>query len=67
MNLLFPLYKNEDLKIDDPVILDKCDMAEKMGLTTREIYLQLWSRSLQSRKEDYSILIATKDYNTINQ
>lgn len=65
MNILFPLNTGEDLRIDDPQLLDKCDMAEKMGFTTREIYLQLWNRSLQSRKEDYSILIATKDYSTI--
>lgn len=60
-------YKNlgEEFKIDDPVLLDKCDMAEKMGFTKREIYLQLWSKSLQNRTEDYCILIATKDYRTI--
>ena len=42
-------------------------MAEKMGFTTREIYLQLWSRSHQTRKEDFKILVATKDYNTIKE
>ena len=49
MNQLFPKGLAQDIKIDDPILLDKCDMAEKMGFTTREIYLQLWNRSLQSR------------------
>lgn len=65
MNQLFPKGVAMDIKIDDPALMDKCDMAEKMGFTTREIYLQLWNRTLQSRPQDYDILTATKDYNTI--
>jgi hypothetical protein len=49
MNQLFPKGVAMDIKIDDPALMDKCDMAEKMGFTTREIYLQLWNRTLQSR------------------
>ena len=40
-------------------------MAEKMGLTIREIYLELWNRSSQEKPNDYSLLICTKDYTTI--
>jgi hypothetical protein len=32
---LFPFSNGEDFKVDDPALLDKCDMAEKMGLSTR--------------------------------
>jgi hypothetical protein len=35
MNQLFPRGSEEDLKIDDPVLIDKCDMAEKMGFTRK--------------------------------
>lgn len=34
MSQLFPKGMTID-KVDDPVLLDKCDMAEKMGFTIR--------------------------------
>jgi hypothetical protein len=35
MNELFPKVAMADVKIDDPVLMDKCDMAEKMGFSLR--------------------------------
>lgn len=35
MKQLFPKSSGEIFKIDDPVLMDKCDMAEKMGFTRR--------------------------------
>lgn len=65
LNQLFPKSTDQNYIIGDPDLLEKCDMAEKMGLSIKEIYLELWNRSNQEKQEDFSLLIATKDYNSI--
>lgn len=40
-------------------------MALKMGLSEKEIYLEIWNRSNRSSLEDYQYILATRDYKTI--
>ena len=46
-------------------MMEKCDIAQKMGMTDKEIYIEIWNRSNQCSGSDYKVLIATKDYQTI--
>ena len=41
-------------------------MARKMGLSSKEIFLELWNRSLK-REIDFGLLISTHDYESIRQ
>lgn len=41
------------------------EVAEKMGMTRCEIFLELWQQSKKNRKEDFDILLETEDYRTI--
>lgn len=36
-----------------------------MGLTVKEIYLELWNKSEKTTDEDYWLLLSTKNYETI--
>jgi hypothetical protein len=47
------------------VIEAKCDMARKIGLEEKDIYLEIWNRTAKSSVEDYKFLLATKDFKTI--
>ena len=44
---------------------EKYEVAKKMGLTEKEIYLEIWSRSSRSTIEDYQYILATRDYKLI--
>ena len=46
-------------------MMEKCDIAQKMGMTDKEIYIEIWNRSNQCSGSYYKVLIATKDYQTI--
>ena len=37
----------------------------KMGLSGKDIYLQIWNRSNKNSLDDYQYLLATKDYKII--
>ncbi len=41
------------------------DVAEKMGMTKCEVYLELWNQSTRNTMEDFKILMKTEDYKTI--
>ena len=41
------------------------EIAEKMGMSRCEIFLELWQQSKKNRKEDFDILLETEDYRTI--
>lgn len=41
------------------------DVAEKMGLTKKEIFLELWNQSPKKSRADFDILLETEDYHTI--
>jgi hypothetical protein len=49
------------------VIEEKCDIAFKIGLTRKQVYLELWMRSAKSTISDYKFLLDTMDYETIKQ
>ena len=38
-----------------------------MGLSNKEIFLELWNKTSRSKPEDYRLLLATKDYKTIKK
>lgn len=42
------------------------DIAEKMGLTKKEIFFELWNQSPKNTKQDIDILLETEDYATIS-
>jgi DNA-binding phage protein len=42
------------------------DIAEKMGLTKKEIFYELWNQSAKNSKQDIDILLETEDYPTIS-
>lgn len=44
---------------------ERADMAKKMGLERKEIYLRLWNNSNKNDVEDYKLLLDTLDYDTI--
>lgn len=46
---------------------EKCDVAFKIGLTRKQVYLKLWKRSSKSSLEDYKFLLDTMDYSTIKE
>lgn len=41
-------------------------MARKMGLSNKEIFTELWNRSMKS-EADFGLLISTRDYNSIRE
>jgi hypothetical protein len=45
---------------------EKCDMARKMGLNEKELYLELWNRSSKNSIEDYQFILATRNYKKIH-
>lgn len=53
--------------LDQGRIEERADMAEKMGLERKNIYLRLWNNSGKSELEDYKLLLDTLDYDTIRQ
>jgi predicted regulator of amino acid metabolism with ACT domain len=57
--------KLKDLMSRTKDTLEIQDVAEKMGLTKKEIFLELWNQSTKSTKEDFDILLETEDYHTI--
>lgn len=46
-------------------IEERADMANKMGLERKEIYLRLWNNSNKNQVEDYNLLLDTLHYDTI--
>ena len=46
-------------------LMEKADMAKKMGLNRKEIYLRLWNNSNKSSVDDFKLLLDTLDYDTI--
>jgi len=50
-------------KLDN--IEEKADMANKMGLKRKDIYLRLWNNSNKSSVDDFNLLLDTLDYDTI--
>lgn len=56
------LTENEFEKIQE-----KCDMAFKIGLSKKQVYLELWNRSNKREISDYKFLLDTMDYQTIKQ
>jgi len=50
-------------KLDN--IEEKADMANKMGLKRKDIYLGLWNNSNKSSVDDFNLLLDTLDYDTI--
>lgn len=48
-------------------IQEKCDMAFKIGLNRRQVYLELWNKSNKKEIQDYKFLLDTMDYETIKQ
>ena len=49
------------------IVQEKCDVAFKIGLTRKQVYLKLWKRSSKSSLEDYKFLLDTMDYSTIKE
>ena len=47
------------------LIEEKCDIAHKIGLSRRDIFLELWNKSGKSEVDDYKFLLDTLDYETI--
>ena len=45
-------------------IEEKVDMAKKMGMDRKEIYLRLWNNSNKTTVEDFKFLLDTLDYET---
>ncbi len=58
-------YGMEISALSTEVIEAKCDMARKIGLEEKDIYLEIWNRTSKSSVEDYKFLLAAKDYKTI--
>lgn len=46
-------------------IQEKCDMAFKIGLSRKQVYLELWNKSNKKQISDYKFLLDTMDYDTI--
>jgi hypothetical protein len=46
-------------------IEEKADIAKKMGMERKDIYLRLWNNSSKTTVEDFKILLDTLDYDTI--
>ena len=65
INDLFPLDQMDTIKKDRDLLTEKCDMAFKMGLPVKDIFIELWNRTGRSTDEDYQLLLATKSYETI--
>jgi hypothetical protein len=51
--------------MDSHDLQDIQDVAEKMGLMKKEIFLELWGQSSKRTKNDFDILLETEDYKTI--
>lgn len=49
------------------LIEEKCDIAFKIGLSRKQVYLELWMRSAKATISDYKFLLDTMDYETIKQ
>lgn len=49
------------------LIQEKCDMAFKIGLSRKQVYLQLWNRSNKRSVGDFKFLLDTFDYETIRK
>lgn len=47
------------------IIQEKCDMAFKIGLSRKQVYLELWNKSNKKQISDYKFLLDTMDYETI--
>ena len=60
------LFDEIEANLNNPEFIEeKYSIALKMGLSFKEIYLQIWNRSKKSTLEDYQYLLATKDYKLI--
>jgi hypothetical protein len=57
--------KLKELLMDSHDLQDIQDVAEKMGLMKKEIFLELWGQSSKRTKNDLDILLETEDYKTI--
>jgi hypothetical protein len=44
---------------------EKADMAKKMGMKRKDIYLRLWNNSNKTSVEDFKLLLDTLDYDSI--
>jgi hypothetical protein len=51
--------------MDQAAIEERADMAAKMGLEQKNIYLRLWNNSGKTELEDFKLLLDTLDYETI--
>lgn len=52
-------------KVDISNLEERADMAKKMGMERKEIYLRLWNSSNKSDVEDFKLLLDTLDYEVI--
>ncbi len=48
-------------------IVERCDMARKMGLSEKQICLNLWEKTKKEDPEEIKFLLDTKDYETISK
>lgn len=46
---------------------EKCDVAFKIGLNRKQVYLELWNKSNKNEVQDYKFLLSTMDYDTIKK
>jgi hypothetical protein len=58
-------YGKEISTLEQEVLSSKYDMAQKMGLSHRDIYLEIWNKSSKSTVDDYNFLLATNHYKTV--
>ena len=58
-------YGKEISRLEQEVLLSKYDMAQKMGLSHREIYPEIWNKSSKSIVDGYNFLLATNHYKTV--
>ena len=59
-------YGAEITRLKPEVLEEKCDMARKMGLSEKDLYLEIWNRSNKNSIEDYQFILATRNYKTIH-
>lgn len=69
LNEIFNFKSHQDLRDivanNYSVIEDKCDIAFKIGLSRRDVFLELWNKSGKTEVDDFNFLLDTLDYDTI--
>ena len=64
---LFNFQGRDISTVDLNEIEEKVDIAKKMGLKVKDIYLDLWNRTKKARVEDFCFLLDTDDYEVISK